>query len=91
MSKEQDIRRRQQPPAAEGITGVSADKIDPADALDASETFLPGQIPVRDADSAEKREERATEQQPDPAEAAAAVNPKDLTDVKLAEDRNPGD
>lgn len=70
---------------------IRREKVDPADAVDTSETFLPGQIPVADADSAEKREERATEQQPNPAEAAKAVNPVDLADIDLPEDRNAGD
>ena len=76
MSKEGNIRR---------------EKVDPADAVDTYETFLPGQIPVRDADSAEKEEERAEEQQPDPSEAAKAVNPEDLANVNPAKDRNTGD
>ena len=76
MSKEPTIRR---------------EKVDPADAVDTTETFLPGQIPVKDAESAQMNEARATEQQPDPAEAAKAVNPIDLADVNVPEDRKSGD
>jgi hypothetical protein len=64
------------------------EKIDPADAQDSSETFLPGQIPVGDADSAQADEARRTEQQPDPAEAAAAVNPEL---IPAEEERKSGD
>jgi hypothetical protein len=58
---------------------VRRPKVDAADAVDTSETFLPGQIPVKDADSAAANLARATEQQPDPAEAAQAVNPEFLS------------
>jgi hypothetical protein len=63
------------------------EKIDPADGTDINETFLPGQIPVAEADSPEADEARKTEQQPNPAEAAAAVNPEFIK----PEDANPGD
>jgi hypothetical protein len=61
---------------------VRRPKVDPADAQDANETFLPGQIPVKDADSVEGQLARATEQQPDPAAAAKAVNPEFLSGVE---------
>ncbi len=67
------------------------DKVDPADAEDSGETFLAGQIPVEDVDSPGALKERATEQQPNPAEAAKAVNPVDLADVDVPEDRKKGD
>ncbi len=64
------------------------EKIDPADAQDSTETFLPGQMPVNEADSAQADEARRTEQQPDPAEAAAAVNPEL---IEVEEERKSGD
>lgn len=76
--------------------------VDAADAKNENETFLPGQIPVEDANSAETDRARKTEQQPDPAAAARAVNPEFLADVeaggkiehqeiKNAEDRDKGE
>ncbi len=65
------------------MSNVRREKPDPADAIDTTETFLPGQIPVKEADSAECDEARRTEQQPNPAEAAQAVNPE------LSEDLHP--
>ena len=65
MSADQKIRR---------------EKVDPADGLDDRETFLPGQIPVAEADNPESDVARKTEQQPNAAEAAKAVNPE-LSDV----------
>jgi hypothetical protein len=82
---------------------VRREKIDPADGLDTKETFLPGQIPVAEADSAQSDEARKTEQQPDPVAAEEAVNPVDLAGVRQdkskiqhpelqpAEDRNTGE
>ncbi len=70
------------------MTQARQEKTDPADGLDTQETFLPGQIPVTQADSAEFDRARRTEQQPNPAEAAAAVNPE-LMDT--GEDRKSGD
>jgi hypothetical protein len=60
---------------------VRRPKVDPADAQDATETFLPGQIPV-DEVNAESQLARVTEQQPDPAAAAKVVNPEFLSDVE---------
>jgi hypothetical protein len=48
------------------------DKVDPADAKDSSETFLPGQIPVDDV--VEREISDAEERQPNPLEAEKAVN-----------------
>jgi hypothetical protein len=82
---------------------IRREKIDPADGLDTKETFLPGQIPVAEADSAQSDEARRTEQKPDPAAAEEAVNPRDLAGVRqdkskiqhpelqLAEDRKSGE
>jgi hypothetical protein len=61
---------------------VRRPKVDPADGQDVNETFLPGQIPVKDADSAQTHRARVTEQQPDPAAAAQAVNPEFLSGVE---------
>lgn len=58
------------------------EKPDPADAEDTHERFLPGQIPVTEADDPESDVARKTEQQPDAAQAAKAVNPRDLEDVE---------
>ena len=59
---------------------VRREKVDPADAKDSSETFLPGQIPVKDA--AHRAVIDAQESQPNPVEAERAVN-----DEQKAEDR----
>lgn len=48
---------------------------DPADGDASEETLLPGQMPVADTGPVEAQ---TTEQQPDPAQAEAAVNPRDL-------------
>lgn len=64
-------------------------KSDPADGRDTSETYLPGQIPVNQTTPADDFA-RATEQQPDAAEAAKAVNPRDLADVE-PEDKGSGE
>lgn len=69
---------------------VRRPKVDPADAQDTNEKFLPGQIPVKDADSAATHLARATEQQPDPAAAAKAVNPEYLAGVE-GDDPGPDD
>jgi hypothetical protein len=56
------------------------DKVDPADAENTDENFLPGQIPVEDAQDNEPQ--NPEERQPDPVQAEKAVNPKDLMDVE---------
>lgn len=71
---------------------VRRPKVDPADARDTSETFLPGQIPVADADTKQEHAARVTEQQPDPVAASQAVNPELMSeDVKrgAAGSKNP--
>jgi hypothetical protein len=66
---------------------VRRPKTDPADAQDSKETFLPGQIPVKEAESQEAETARRNEQQPDPVSAEKAVNPE----TTPAEDRKPGE
>ena len=48
---------------------------DPAGGCASGDDFLPGQIPVAGKEPANARE---TEQQPDPVQAEAAVNPTDM-------------
>jgi hypothetical protein len=78
---------------------VRREKVDPADAKDAKETTLPGQIPVEDAGEM-LEPQRAEERQPDPVQAEQAVNPelqgvekdqrKKDPAAQLAEDKNRG-
>jgi len=53
---------------------VRGEKVDAADAKDTRETYLPGQIPVKQAD--ENEVQNAEERQPDPVQAEQAVNPE---------------
>jgi hypothetical protein len=53
---------------------VRREKVDAADAKDARETYLPGQIPVEEAETQEM--ENPEERQPDPVQAEQAVNPE---------------
>ncbi len=72
------------------------EKVDAADAKDTNETYLPGQIPVDEADRLD--EYQTEERQPDPVEAEQAVNPelqgaerdqrKPDPAARLAEDRS---
>ena len=82
---------------------VRRPKVDAADGQNSNETFLPGQIPVDEAESADANEARAEERQPDAAQAAQAVNPEFLTgieaeggeiehqEIKNLEDRHKGE
>jgi hypothetical protein len=65
-----------------GNKDVRRPKVDPADGRSTQETYLPGQIPVKEAESEEADEARRTEQQPNPADADKAVNPEDLSGVE---------
>lgn len=70
---------------------VRREKVDPADALDTTETFLPGQIPVKDADDPAKQFARDAEMQDDPVQAEKAVDKPQRTDAEPVEDRKKGD
>jgi hypothetical protein len=54
---------------------VRRPKLDPADAKQATEKTLPGQIPVQEA-SDMVEPQNAEERQPDPVQAEQAVNPE---------------
>ncbi len=55
---------------------VRREKLDAADAADPNETYLPGQIPVKDSAQYPETGPAGEERQPNPAEADAAVNPE---------------
>jgi hypothetical protein len=53
---------------------VRGEKVDAADAKDSRETYLPGQIPVEEAEANDVQ--NPEERQPDPVQAEQAVNPE---------------